>query len=333
MKWFSFKSIVKLVLALLVLVSLIKYYNLDWRNFYFLLKWQFILPATFMMFVSFLFITLRWKLILRASGREASFWKLLHLNLMGLFFNYLVPGGLGGDAFKVLAISRDLKMKKRTSFFTVLIDRLVGLFVMVMVASLMMIYHYELVRSNKILGLIFVFCSSVVFFFVGLAVCLKYQSWFFSFGRKFSFLKKHQGFIDELIAYLRNFKFNLKRSLPLLIFLTLASLFVTLAFMYLAVKQFPSLGPLSVSLFFMAVPIGFVLTAVPLSPGGVGVGQLAFFHLFNLIFRNQSEAGVIASTSHQLISFVLGLLGVSYYLLRKTKSSLHSGAAKFSALE
>jgi len=53
-----------------------------------------------------------------------------------------------------------------------------------------------------------------------------------------------------------------------------------------------------------AVPMGFVVSAVPIAPAGVGVGQVAFLYLFQTYMGNSSSFGAIPSPPSTLAGCV-----------------------------
>jgi hypothetical protein len=59
------------------------------------------------------------------------------------------------------------------------------------------------------------------------------------------------------------------------------------------------------SLFFQIVPRGLVATAIPISPAGVGAGQVAFFPLFWMIAPRYASRGADAVTVLQPIYIVV----------------------------
>jgi uncharacterized membrane protein YbhN (UPF0104 family) len=59
---------------------------------------------------------------------------------------------------------------------------------------------------------------------------------------------------------------------------------------------------------FMLVPVGMVVQAVPLFPGGVGIGELGFAKLYGL-FGSDPANGVTASLVMRVITWMLGLIG------------------------
>ena len=60
--------------------------------------------------------------------------------------------------------------------------------------------------------------------------------------------------------------------------------------------------------------------AVPLSPGGLGVGQYVFLALFSW-YGLSENFGPTLITIYQVVQVILGLIGVPYYFMRKTPQS------------
>lgn len=72
-----------------------------------LAEWRFLLVALLAYFGSTALRVLRWRTLLRAQGLEQPFPHLVALDLIGAFFNLLLPGSVGGDVAKFVALARD----------------------------------------------------------------------------------------------------------------------------------------------------------------------------------------------------------------------------------
>ncbi len=85
----------------------------------------------------------------------------LKLYFIGMFYNYFIPGGIGGDAYKVYALNKQFNWKLKTLFQTVFIDRLIGLYA-ILFLILMFVFHLfniYLIISIFAAGIIFLFLS------------------------------------------------------------------------------------------------------------------------------------------------------------------------------
>jgi glycosyltransferase 2 family protein len=71
-----------------------------------------------------------------------------------------------------------------------------------------------------------------------------------------------------------------------------------------------------------AVPMGFVVTAVPIAPAGIGVGQVAFHYLFQIYLDKQTSFGTTAITAFQLCVASWAVVGAFLYLRKKRPKGL-----------
>lgn len=54
----------------------------------------------------------------------------MKLYLLGMFYNLFLPGGIGGDGYKIYFLKKRFDVKTRDIFWAVLLDRLIGVFVL-----------------------------------------------------------------------------------------------------------------------------------------------------------------------------------------------------------
>ncbi|MCM8825420.1 MAG: flippase-like domain-containing protein, partial [Candidatus Omnitrophica bacterium] len=71
------------------------------------------------------FMALRWYFIVSDFKQKISFLDIWKLSLIGLYFNVLLPTGTGGDAVKIIYITRNQQEKLRLGT-SVIFDRLIG---------------------------------------------------------------------------------------------------------------------------------------------------------------------------------------------------------------
>ena len=129
--------------------------------------------AFFLLGIGLLVMTERWRWLIRSQGYSLNRIELVKLNLMGLFFNFAVPGGVGGDVIKAHYLQKDLQIPRAISYSSALMDRISGLYTFVLLALFGLLFEifYLKVESsilNQLLfwvGFIFVAMTS---FFVGL---------------------------------------------------------------------------------------------------------------------------------------------------------------------
>jgi uncharacterized protein (TIRG00374 family) len=76
--------------------------------------------------VPYLLVALRWQLLLAAQGIRFRLVELLRLVFIGLLFNNVMPGSLGGDVVKAHYVTRRTS-QKAAGVLTVFLDRVLGL--------------------------------------------------------------------------------------------------------------------------------------------------------------------------------------------------------------
>jgi len=84
--------------------------------------------------ISQVFIGLRWWLLLRAQSVFTSFWAAVRLHFLGLFYNNLMPGSIGGDLLRAWYVTKHTD-KKLEAALSVFVDRAIGFLGMLAIAA------------------------------------------------------------------------------------------------------------------------------------------------------------------------------------------------------
>ena len=268
---------------------------------------------------SFFFVTLRWKILLETQNTHAKTWPLVKLTLIGTFFNFAVPGGVGGDLVKAFYFYKDQNSSKALAVSSIAVDRLLGLYTMILMAISVMIYDFQHIKTTTVLYKLFiVFC----FIFIGFTTVLYLLFTKNPFLQKkiqqlLNFLPKKEKF-QKLYTSTQLYGHSPGRLLQVMWYSLLAQV-STIFFLVLA-GEVSGLAETSWSTYFLVAPLGFMATAVPISPAGIGVGQAAFYFLFNNYLGYKSELGPTITTAMQIFQLMFGLIGAYFYIQRKDKS-------------
>ena len=257
----------------------------------------------------------RWLLLLRAQGIQTTVGKTLPLTLIGMFFNFAMPGGVGGDVVKGYYLIQDHKEHRMAGVVSILMDRIVGFFMMIAMAALALVLSWELVTHNARMsalaaGVFAMFSVFTVFFAFALSRRVgtsRLVRLIFDRAPGGGLLRKAY---DVLHAYRRS-----PRSLAGAFGLSLISQFSQILLIYM-VARVMGLVEIPFLAYCFLVPVGIVATALPVAPAGIGIGQAAFFFLFNLYLGRESQVGPTAITLTQILSFLWGLSGAYFYLAR-----------------
>jgi len=258
----------------------------------------------------------RWVLLLRGQDVLSNNRETLPLSLIGLFFNIAMPGSVGGDVVKGYYIVRRHPQAKVAVATSVLIDRLVGLYAMTLIALYPLVIHANFVFSSPklkamalfVLGLIVFF---TIFFLVGFSQAIRTHDKTEALFKKIPAGKLFEKVYDAVHAYSRHkteFIWGILLSV-------VAQTVIIVAFYFVG----HALGYTSVTLngLLFAIPLGLIAAAVPVSPGGIGVGQAVFFALFSWYPGLVGEFGVAVITIFQVVQALWSLLGAAFYLRMK----------------
>ncbi|HEX7009512.1 MAG TPA: lysylphosphatidylglycerol synthase transmembrane domain-containing protein [Phycisphaeraceae bacterium] len=78
----------------------------------------------------------RWLMLMRCRGLDPGYLKSLRLNLVGLFFNFCMPGMTGGDLIKAYYAAKG-SGRRGAAVMSVIFDRLTGMVALILLAALM----------------------------------------------------------------------------------------------------------------------------------------------------------------------------------------------------
>jgi len=90
----------------------------------------------------------RWQLLLRVQGIELGWLRLFSLLLIGVFFNFIIPGGTGGDVIKIFYFMKETPGKRSVALLSVLVDRLVGLIALTVLAAVLITADWQWLMSS-----------------------------------------------------------------------------------------------------------------------------------------------------------------------------------------
>lgn len=261
--------------------------------------------------------TLRWWLLIRGASLDCSYGRALRLQLTGFFFNTAMPGAVGGDIVKAIYIVRDqpTKTRKTPAMLTVLLDRIVGLMGLFVMGVFAAFASYEKLVAHPTTNQLLVGLSVVVLLsavFLGL-VFVSHGDGKDPFMKVLSYklpgFRTLRGIYEAIRAY---------RGRPLIIISTIA---ISVVIQFLSMIFMGFIGRIlygntfDSALLAPIFPFGILVTAIPLAPGGLGVGHAAFDRLFALVGL---PGGANVFNIYVISQLLLNLLGVFPYLSMKS---------------
>jgi glycosyltransferase 2 family protein len=265
--------------------------------------------------------TWRWWLLLRGAELECSFWAALKLQLVGFFFNTAMPGAVGGDIVKAIYIVKDQPKPsgKTSALLTVLLDRIIGLIGLFSTGAVAVLLNYSMLMANpmtanlvKALGLVFI--GALVF--LGF-IFVPYAEGKDPFER---LLKKPLPAFKTILGIYQALRKY--RTRPGLLFGTIGiSMGIQVMFLWFMGHLGTQLygDQFNAALLPTVFPFGILVTALPIAPGGMGVGHAAFEKLFQLVGL---PGGANLFNIYTLTQLAMNLLCFVPYLISFKKVSM-----------
>ncbi len=240
--------------------------------------WPLALAAIGILFLDLFLMSVRISLLFRAQRLSLSLSDAFHLTLTGFLFSMLVVGTAGGEVAKFYYAGRQNLGKRAEIAGALLVDRLIGLFSMILLPLLFAPFSLDLIRSIPAIRNILrldVFLALALL--VGLIVIMFFEPFRYRFS---SWLKRwpvQRALWDRTSGSVTSYR---RHQVILLWALTL-SLAANCAYLVVTAFGFYATAPGSQPLrILLLAPVGHLINALPLTPAGLGVGEVGFNALF-----------------------------------------------------
>jgi len=224
-----------------------------------------------------------------SSWRLLAFFKSINLNLdprfnfrlylLGLFYNFLLPGGIGGDGYKIYILNKNYKLAGKKVFWAILFDRLSGLWAIGLI-TVMLIFLIPQIDIHIGIPLGIFTVASAIYYFVAYKFFREYTKHFFAGHARAVLVQALQ--VLAIVFILLGQDFSGKFSPYLLSFL-----------------------------------ISALATIIPISVGGAGIRETVFTQLTE-VFPMDKSLAVFLPGSFYIISLLVAFFGI-YYVLRPSR--------------
>jgi uncharacterized membrane protein YbhN (UPF0104 family) len=237
------------------------------------------LQNPFFLFLAFLLFNasqiisaLRVHYYLRLIEITPKFKKQLMLYYVGMFYNMLLPGGIGGDAYKAYKFEQKYQKGYKKIIKALLIDRVSGLFAILILLSILLTF------SN------------------------------FNFYLKFTFLTIPVFIIMLFLIHHHFFKEFKKLTIKNLFLSIIIQLLQLLSFISILLSLGIKEHIIDYSTLFF---ISSLLSVIPASIGGVGLRELTFLYGLEILGLNPAT-GIVAAFLFFIITLISSAIGMLF---------------------
>ncbi len=263
---------------------------------------------------SAIILAMRWYILLKSQKICIPFYSAVKVNFLGLFYNNFLFSSIGGDLLRGWYITHHTT-KKLEAAFSVVVDRVIGLLMIVLMAAIsfpfVLVDHEKrevAVEGHKKFDLSAFLHqhSSVIIFSVVITIAL------------LAILLSNRGFrqkCKKILNQLLSVKTKILQAAKLYIrspFTVLISMLVTSIAQISTIIAIFVLGhsmdiEIPLKYYFAVFPVGWLVSAVPITPGGIGIFELGIVAMFSFVPEGSKEVG-LALALCQRVLFLLGSL-------------------------
>ena len=283
---------------------------LDWSALAGLARaWPLSLSAVALLLLIVVLTSWRLCVLLEPHGLRIGLGSSMRLTLVGAFFNTFLPGTTGGDLVRAWYGMASLPGRRTEFAAGMLLDRAVGLLALLLWPLLAAPLFVGLLGSTgalrDLLGAAAVVSALLLSGLLIGSVIAARQSRPAGWGFRALPLGDYaRRALEAISTYRKN-----KASLAAALVMSLTVQTMEVAVMLLLVQATASGG----ARWAMAIliPLGFLVNALPLTPGGLGVGEVAFDRLFALAGLS---GGAEALLAWRILTTLIDVWGLAFYL-------------------
>ena len=233
-------------------------------------------------FLCLLICMSRWNILLKSQSIHLPFHKIFVLFFIGHFFNSFMPGATTGDILKAYYVARSTPNKETESISTIVLDRLIGLIVLIALTIFIMLIrlNFFLLYPETRIALAF---NLVIFFMAIFVFTIIFRKSFFEQFAIFRTLE-HKTALGSIIKRIYNVFSSSFCSAKILFSTSILSLINHICFIGMSFFVGMALEiPLNFWQYLTVFPIINAIAAMPITPGGLGARETAAVFLLGTL--------------------------------------------------
>ena len=298
------KNIIKLLITIAIFYLLFQ--KIDFQNLWHILRKShggWILLALILQLGSTYLAAYRWFKISKLLSFKESLSFYVQSYFKGTFFNQVLPSSIGGDAVRMIDLTKK-GYEKKEAFYGVFVDRVVGLVGLLILNFIASILFYGTFPSDFSRLIILISLAGIAGFFS-----------LFIF-QKMHFLAKYK-FLNLLhrLSVRLNELYSSKSVLIKHLSISVTVHFLSVLTLYGIALSINA--HISFQMLLIAVPPVFLLTIVPISLAGWGIREGAMVGIFMLVGADDTK--VLAMSILYGLLLIISALPGSYFWLKNKK--------------
>ena len=285
-------------------------------------RWSLLFAGFALTFASVVVSFSRWYVLVKALGLRFRLADAFRLGFLGYLLNFVSLGVVGGDLFKAVFIAREQPGKRTEAVATVVMDRVVGLYGLLVVASLafLALNAQQAIASDIVRTMFTITVALAAIGTVALAMLVFGRSGAQRTSRLAAGVPYLGRTFERLVVAGMAYRTHRVLLLAAIIFSTMVHGLLITAFTCIALGL-PVVAP-SLGEHCVIVPMSLVGAAIPATPNGLGTLEAGIETLYRLIPAPPGPAkgdGTVVAFGYRLATMLVAAVGLIYYLAQRSK--------------
>jgi len=251
----------------------------------------------------------RWFFLVRVIEPKFKFRATMLLGSIGMVFNLVIPGAVGGDLIKAAYLVR-MRIRKTQAIASMVIDRILGLLALFVLAAIAGGFAWRLAQGDVRKLIVAAWLAVIMGVLVLAAIFAQVLS------RLFPRFEPGHSRLGLVVAELREMSTTYRGRLDVVMACLSLSIFIhalnVLAFYLVGLMLFPVMRT-TLAQHFLMVPLTLFTMAVPLPFGALGLSEGVSEQLFKLVGHPN---GALAMMGFRVLMYVGGLCGACVYMAK-----------------
>ncbi len=274
----------------------------------------------------------RWYLLVRVAALNLTIRDAFRLSFIGYLANFISAGNVGGDVFKAVFVAREQPQRRAAAVATVLVDRMIGLYALLLVASLTLLVGNVTSMTAALWTISQLTYGATALGGIGVMLVLIPGFTNGRCTRWISLLPKVGPLSERMIAAVRMYRDRRGVMAAILVLSMLVHALLAISIYLLASGLFGAAPSLVDHL--IIVPLSCVAGAVPLTPAGLGSFEIAMDELYRIVPAAGSGlvSGVLIALAYRLATIFIAAIGVVFFWTCPRMDPVNDGNASETSL-
>ena len=249
----------------------------------------------------------RWQIILKERDLDLPLWPLAVIYLKGAFLGTFLPGGIGGDVYRMYALAQ-LTRHKTEAISSVLVERGMGVLCLLALGLLALCYSHLMLGGTgfeTVAAPLFMLSLAFAGVWASMIVLARTKE-IARIDRLYPGCKKLRQFLETIPLY-----FSTKSGTGKVVLLSMCLQLIIVSWSWVVANSLGYALPFGVLL--VTMPPILIFTMLPLSINGIGVRETAYVFFLDPFGISATEAITLSLVSYSIFAALRMLSGILFF--------------------